>query len=183
MLDVDWKSDQAAEAYANNDFAKALLLMNEVIDQSPESPHGVASRHLRALAYESGNVPGGISLADALADFTFLAERSDTLGSIGLVGVARVLKKLDSIKNFDNIERLCKDALALDNAAEAALLLGDLFSEAREEESEARKWYWVAYRAGSVAGLLNVAKSHEREGNRVRAAVFAIIFALKSRPA
>lgn len=128
-----------------------------MISASPETPHGIATRHLRALAYESGNVPGGISLEQALADFEFLAARSRHAGSVGLVGAARVRMKLDPRSNEEKVEELCSAALNVDNAPEASLLLGDLAVEMRGDEVIAREGYSRAYKAGSAAGLLRVA--------------------------
>lgn len=180
MQDIDWKSEKAAEAYARSDFDTAMLLLDEVISAAPDSPHGLGSRHLRALAYESGHAPGGISLERALVDFEALAKASDVVGSAGIVGVARVLGRLDMLSNAERIVDLCKHALDLDGSPKAALVMGDVYTQVHGNERLARKWYARAYRSGETDGLRKTAMSHEREGHSFRARIFAIRFAMAS---
>ena len=178
MQDIDWKSEKAAEAYARSDFNTAVALLDEVIAASPNSPHGLGSRHLRALAYESGHTPSGVSLERALADFEVLAKASDVVGSVGIVGVARVLASMDMSLHVNRIMELCESACALDRSAKAALVIGDVYSKVHGNEKMAREWYSKAYRGGEAEGLRKIAVSHERDGHGLRARVFAIRFAL-----
>lgn len=180
MKDIDWKSEMAAEAYARGDFGAAMLLLDEVITISPDSPHGLGSRHLRALAYESGHTPAGVSLERALADFKVLADASDAVGSVGVVGVARVLARIDAASHAERIMELCRCARDMDDSPKAALVIGDLHAHVYGNERIARTWFARAYREGEIEGLRRIAASHERDGNNFRAKIFAIRFAMAS---
>lgn len=173
-------SDRAAEAYGRGEYAKAMLLLDEVIEESPYSPHGLGSRHLRALAYESGRAPSGQSLERALSDFEFLAGATEVVGSVGMVGMARVLGELDIRANAETMIELCSRATELDAAPEAAIVMGDVHAFAYGNEREARRWYRRAYRAGEGQGLIKVATSYEREGKRMHSAMYALRYLFRS---
>jgi hypothetical protein len=185
MNDIEALSAESAEAYAARDFERALLLMDEVIDQSPESPQGLGTRHLRALAYELGNVPGGVDLQKAIIDYRFLADRASIVGSVGFIGCARVLCTSDLKSNVAEIRDLCERAIEVDGSPAARMLLGYVANELGDQR-QARKWFWSAFRRGSPWGIRYFAASHWNDGSYVRGFLFhvisAIMWPLMSRP-
>lgn len=180
MQDVASRSESAAHAYERGDYSRAIMLLDEVIAAAPYSTHGLASRILRASAYEGGRTPVGRSLDLALADYEFLAEVVQEVGSVGVVGIARVLARRDMCANAEQVGALCARAVEIDGSPEAELVLGDLCALAHLREGEARKHYRRAVSAGDVRGHIKIAMSYEREGRKVKSALHAFRYLLVS---
>lgn len=178
MCDIAAKSERAANAYRRGDFALAMDLMNEVIDAAPHSVHGLGSRILRASAHESGRAPGGKSLDLAMSDYEFLANSCQEVRSAGIVGIARVLGQRDIRANAERIIDLCNKAEQIDGEPEAALVVGDVWAFAYHDEAEARIQYKKAIRSGEKQGLVKIAMSYERDGKKVRSALYAFRYLL-----
>lgn len=159
------------EAYRSKDFARAMVLLDEIIDRSPESAEGLGSRHLRAMAYEFGNAPGGVDLHKSLADYKALVERADVVGSVGLVGSARVLCELGLSEHAAEIKELCLRAISVDSAPAARMLLGYVATELDRDNTAAKKWFFSAFLKGSPWGMRYFAVTHWREQNYVRGAL------------
>jgi TPR repeat protein len=178
MNDIEALVSASEEAYRARDFGRAIVLLGEIVSSSPHSPEGLASRHLRAMAYEVGNAPGGVNLNEALQDYRELAERVDVVGSVGLIGAARVLCELDLEGSVKEIERLCSRAIELESAPAARMLLGYVASEVHRDQAEARKWFLSAFMKGSPWGMRYFAAAHWKDRNFLRGAFFHIVSAM-----
>ncbi len=180
MKNISVLTALSEEAYRAKDFERAKPLLDEIIDQVPETPEGLGSRHLRAMAYEFGNMPGGVDLDKALEDYKFLADKSEALGSDGLVGCARVLCELDMAHNFEKVKQSCLRAIEIDGDVRAKMLLGYMYAEARQDLKTARKWFLSAFKDGSYWGMKYFAATHLKEGNFIRGAAFHAIAFMSS---
>lgn len=178
MNDIGALVSASEEAYRARDFERAIVLLGEIIANSPQSPEGLGSRHLRAMAYEVGNAPGGVNLNEALNDYRVLAERVDVVGNVGLIGAARVLCELDLEGSVEEIRRLCLRAIDVEAAPAARMLLGYVASEVNRDQKEARKWFLSAFMKGSPWGMRYFAAAHCKERNFVRGALFHIVSAM-----
>lgn len=178
MDEIASKSERAANAYRRGNFRLAMDLMNEVVDADPHSVHGFGSRILRASAHESGRAPAGKSLDLAMSDYEFLADSFHEVGSVGIVGIARVLSQLDIQSNAENIIDLCVKAEEVDGAPEADLVVGDVWALAYHDEEKARSHYERAVKSGEKQGLIKIAMSFEREGKKIRSASYALRYLL-----
>lgn len=172
--DLSSKSESAVVAYKNGDYLQAMTLLDEVISAAPHSPDGLMSRILRASAYEGGRSPIGKSLERALSDYEVLASLSQEVGSVGIVGIARVLAQEDIHANADRILQLCIRARKIDGSPEAALVEGDVFALAHQNEDGARASYQRALRGGEKVGLLRIARSYGREGKRLKLYLYTL---------
>lgn len=180
--------ESAKLAYAAKGYARALPLLDAILEKSPESPEGLGARHLRAMAYEFGNTPQGVALGAALEDFRVLSDKSDVVGSSGLVGAARVLCQMDLGGRVDEIRSLCLQAMEMDGSTAAMMLLGFLSLEADGDVGSAKKWFMSAFRGGSLWGLRYLAAAYCEEGRwhmgllaRFAALVLAPAYALTGR--
>lgn len=180
--------ESSKSAYAAKDYARALPLLDTILEKSPQSPEGLGARHLRALAYEFGNTPQGIALGAALEDFRALSDKWDVVGSVGLVGCARVLCQIDLNGRVDEIRSLCLQAIKVDRSTAAMMLLGFLSLEADGDIGSAKEWFMSAFRGGSLWGLRYLAAAYGEEGRwhlgllaRLVALVLAPAYALTGR--
>lgn len=180
--------ESSKSAYAAKDYARALALLDAILEKSPQSPEGLGARHLRAMAYEFGNTPQGVALGAALEDFRVLSDKSDVVGSTGLVGSARVLCQIDFSGRVDEIRSLCLQAVEVDRSTAAMMLLGFLSLEADKDVGSAKKWFMSAFRGGSLWGLRYLAAAYSEEGKwhlgllvRFAALVLAPAYALTGR--
>jgi hypothetical protein len=173
MKDIPTLVALSDKAYASRNFERALALLNEIIEITPESADGLGSRDLRAMAYECGNVPSGIDHKKALSDYRYLADRSHLVGSVGLVGCARILCQQNPKTNLDEARQLCLRAVEIDGDVRAKMLLGYMCADVTSDFKGARKWFISAFRGGSPWGLRYAAATFWRERKVAQAIVMS----------
>ncbi|HRP71436.1 MAG TPA: hypothetical protein PK743_02230 [Luteimonas sp.] len=159
---------QAMEAFRRGDADLLQSLIDPVIEADSSSPESLGLRYLRGSAYEWGKYPGGADLNKALVDYRTLESWAPTIGSEVLVAAGRILFDMNERGNADEIERLCIRAIELDRSVHAKMLLGLLYEKVRMDSVSARKWYLSAYLGGLPWGLRYFARSHAKQGDRVR---------------
>ncbi|WP_340650113.1 hypothetical protein [Pseudoxanthomonas winnipegensis] len=173
--------NSAKSAYVAGDFAKAKILLDNVIEESESSPFGVGARYLRGRGYEDGAFSDKPDLLRAYEDFEIVKAHAVDYGSDGLLGCARVLFELDARGNFREIVELCEKAVSLDSNVKAMMLLGRIYDQVVGNGGIARRWYLRAYLQGLPWGMRYFARSHARDGNAFRS-IFAHAFATLTSP-
>lgn len=153
--------------YKERGFLKARIMIDEVIKENSRSSDGLAALFLRARGYEEGWY-GGIDYDLAKSDYKLLIKNANMpeIRSRGLVGCARILFKEENIDHFDEIRRLCEEAVALDGNMNARLLIGLSYEKLKKDYSSAADHYLSSFFHGSKWGLgfYSSAKIHNGNG-------------------
>lgn len=163
--------------YKESGFLKAKIKIDEVIKENPRSPDGLAALFLRARGYEGGWY-GTIDYVLAKNDYKLLIENKNKVGSKCLLGYARVLFKEESIESFDEIKRLCDEAIALDGNIKARFLLGFSYEKFNKDYASAASYYLSSFFHGSKWGLGFYSSAKIRDGKFVIGLVSKIAYHL-----
>ena len=159
MLNVVKEIDKI---YNEKGSLKAKIMIDEVIKENLRSPNGLAALFLRARGYEAGWYES-IDYGLAKNDYKLLIENKNDFGSEGLLGYARILFKEEDINSFDEIKRLCEEAIALDGNVKARVLLGFSYEKFKKDYASAAIYYRSSFCHGSKWGLgfYSSAKIHD----------------------
>lgn len=177
--DMTPKLRMLQQAYSKGEFARAQVLMDELIAFDPTSPQGLCALYLRARANEDGRF-GGKDTAKALMDYQVLIEHADLFGSDGMLGYARVLVDRDAKAKRKEAARLLMRAIEMDANTKAMMVLGKLYELGFDDPVAAGRWYLKAYRRGLPWGLRFYARMQARQGHRLRALACHAVASLTS---
>lgn len=180
MIDNTRNLNEARDAFASGDFEKSKLLLDNIIEGSPSSPHSLSARYLRARGYEDGFF-GSIEFEKAMEDYSVLQDNIDLYGSDGALGCARVLFEIDAFGNKERIVSLCKQAINRDSNKKAMMLLGHTYDEVFNKPDLAKEWYLRAFKCGMPWGLRYYARMQSRNKKYLSAA-FAHTLATVTSP-
>ncbi|GAB3032244.1 hypothetical protein GCM10027285_13720 [Oleiagrimonas citrea] len=140
------------KAYKKNGFLASKGVIDEILGRDPRSSDGLAARYLRARGHEAG-WHGSINFELAKKDYRHLIVEAHRFGSNGLLGFARVLYKENRAENFEEIKRLCEEAIDMDGNIKAKILLGFAYETFKKDYARASTHYFSSFLRGSKWGL------------------------------
>lgn len=168
MKAVDTIIADAREAFERRDYDRALELYELAAAQSA---HDCSPYYALGQIFEQGLAARGVDLAQALANYMRLSKCDGRAGSIGHLGVARVLFKGEHRELVDAAIGHCEKSLSISENAHARLLLGAINEYWLELHPVARYHFLAAFKQGMPWGLRFYARSLVRSGRLVAGAI------------
>lgn len=165
MRNVDAEYRWASAAFRSGRYDEAVARFEVLQHELP--PFDGLSQHSMAAILEGGFSSAGVDLERAIECYRALAARPAEWGSVGEVGIARVLSRLNRCANQLEIETRCKRAIEIDGSIAASYFLGRMYEECRGDHRAARPHYLRMFRHGRPIGLRWYARSHMSYGSKV----------------
>lgn len=165
MRDLDEALTKAWAAIRGRRYDEALQRFEALTDE--EFPVDAQGHLGLAVIHEGGSSEHGVNLEKAKDSYLFLASRSERWGSLGDIGIARVLSRMDRCANQDEIEAHCRRAIEIDGSIAASYFLARIHEECRGEHVAARAHYLRMFRHGRPLGLRHYARSHMAHGSKL----------------
>lgn len=146
-MDYDYKSVKKDHAkvidlYKEEKFNEARSIIDKIIEQSPESPEGISSRHLRASSIEAEEYSkNDIELAKE--DYLFIDEHANVYSPEGALGYVWIVMKQESADVQQCLDLLKKNWKHGDSRV--YMLTGLVYEELSKDYSNACKFYLKAF--------------------------------------
>lgn len=153
----------ATSAYGRGEYDAAKVLLDKVIEFSPNSPEGAGALYLRARGFEDGNF-GMVDLDSALSDFSSLRANENYRLSDAVLGIARVLYAKNADANVQEVINLYKTEIQRANCTEAMVMLGSVYDNYFHDYRLARKYYLMAFNGCNPWGLRHYARLSIKNG-------------------
>lgn len=178
MRNIDAEYRWASAAFRSGRYDEAMSRFEVLKHEAP--PFDGLSQHSMAAILEGGFSSAGVDLEGAIECYRTLAASPAEWGSIGEVGIARVLSRLNRCGHQLEIEARCKRAIEIDSSIAASYFLGRMYEECRGDHRAARSQYLRMFRHGRPLGLRWYARSHMSYGSKVIGLIAHVVATLVS---